>query len=145
MTQEQNKIMTLYGLFIVSIIFNFVPSVTIQTVGMIIFFICFVALYIVRAKAKKAGLTYSHSSFIIKSVWISSLFLLIGSVAAGIFGDHSIIDSTVDSITNGTVMSEEQLQEIFMEYSRTNFMIFMATLLPSILYFLYRLVIGDLS
>ncbi len=139
MTQEQKKIITLYGLFIISVIFNFTPSQQINMIGSIIFIICFIALYIFRKRSKKSSLTYSHSSYIIKSIWVSSLFLFIGMIVAGIVGDHSIVQNTVDTLTNGEVLTEAEINSIMLEYTKANLLTFAVSLIPGIIYLLYRL------
>ena len=142
MTNEQKKIVTFYALLIAAVIFNFLPSMQIQTVGLIIFFVCFIGLYIARGTAKKASMMYSHGSYMIKSIWISSLFFLIGGVFAGVFGDHSIIDGIIDSITQGVVIAPDEMNNMMIEYAKSNFVVFLLSLLPSILYLLYRFVRG---
>lgn len=142
MSKEQNKLMSFYWLILISIIFNFVPSFVVQTMGLLMFLVFFIGLYIMRAFAQKSGLTFSHSHFIIKSIWISTFLLLIGAVVAGVLGDHTIINNAVDTIKNGTMISEQQFNSLIMQYGRTNFMLFLGALSPSVLYVLYRLAKG---
>lgn len=142
MNKEQSNIVQIYAAFIVAILLNFVPSTTIQAFGGIFLLLIVIATYIYRARAEKQSLTFGHMAYLIKSFWISSLLLLIGIFGAYLLGDHTIIHNTVDRVTGGIMITEEQLDAIMMNYLKTNFIIFSVTISPSVFYLTYRVVKG---
>lgn len=114
----------------------------IQTVGLFLALGTIISAYIVRYNADKGKFTHGHMGYIIKSFWISSLFLAIGILASFFLADHTIIENTVDSVNSGAFVTEAEVQLIMMDYARANFFVFTMAFAPSILYMLYRLVKG---
>lgn len=142
MTKETNTIMKIYGAFFASIIFNFVPSTIVQAFGGILLLIIVIATYIYRGRSNKESLMHSHMVYLIKSFWISSLFLAVGLAGAVALADHSIINEAVNTVASGALMSEAQIESIIMDYMHTNLMVFALTLGPSIIYLAYRVIKG---
>ena len=142
MKKERQNILQIYGLFLFSITLNIVPSSLISSIGILLLMLTIVAIYIYRNKAGHDSLQYNHMTYMIKSFWISSLLLIIGILVTYLLANHSIINNAVDSIMAGVVLSEEQMKEILMSYARENYFILAVTLLPSILYLLYRVIKG---
>lgn len=145
MEKDQKNTLHLYIVFIISLICNVIPSTAIQFFGALLFIVALIAAYFYRAKHNKNTLVYTHMHFLIKTVWISSLFLAIGILAAVILADHSLIHQTTDQVMNGMFLDEARLHSILADYTKTNLMIFILTLSPSLLYFLYRLVKGIMA
>lgn len=145
MEKQQHNILTLYiGLFI-STVLNFAPSYDLQIFAFLFFFVLFVACYIYCYKYKNNEFQYSHSKYLIKTIWAFSLFLIIGMFSATIFADNALIDSTMDKAMNGILMSKSELEQTLMTYTKQNFLIFLATIGPSFLYFFYRLIKGGVQ
>lgn len=142
MTSEQKKTLQVYGVLIVAIILNFLPGVFIQTVGAFMALAAIIAAYVVRKKADKDSLAENHMTFVIRSFWISSLFLAIGITASVVLADHSLIHNMYDDISQGAFYSESQINAIMHEYARTNFIVFTMAFAPAILYLVYRLIKG---
>ncbi len=142
MKKQQQNMLTLYIGFFVSTILNFFPNYNIQIFAFIFFFILLVTAYIYRSKYKDDEFQYSHSKYIIKTIWIFSFFLLLGTMAAGIFADNSSINNIMDQAMNGIIMSESELETILMAYTKQNFFVFLITIGPSFLYFFYRIFNG---
>ena len=140
--KEQKNVIQIYGFFITAIIFNFLPSVLIQTIGLFLAIAVIIAAYVLRGRSEQGSFQHSHMAYMIKSFWISSLFLALGTIAAFFLADHSIIHETVDTIMTGAILSEEQLKEILMNYARSNFLVFSAVLSPGVFYLTYRLIKG---
>jgi len=140
--KEKINMITLYiGLFI-STIFNFVPIASAQIFGGLFFLVLLIAAYIYRYGSEDRTLQNSHARYIIKTIWIFSLFLFIGIILAGLFSDNTALQNTIDNAKNGIITSEAELENIFGRYIQENIFIFLPTLGPSFLYFIYRLYKG---
>lgn len=142
MENTQKTIIQIYVAFILAVVLNFVPSVTAQTLGALLLFVMVVAAYVYRFKSEKGTMMHSHMLYLIKSFWISSLFMAIGIVLSIQFADHSVIHNAVETVKGGVFLSEEQIENIIMEYTKQNLLVFCATLLPAIFYLVYRCVKG---
>lgn len=138
MNKDQKTILQFYTAYIVAIICNIIPSSAVQTFGLILFIVIFIATYVLRGKSAKDSLIYNHMQFMIKSIWISSLILLMGMTAAYFIADHSIIYQTIESAKSGVFLTESQLNSILMDYMRANIFTFILTLTPSLIYLVYR-------
>ena len=142
MENTKNTIIRIYIIFIISIALNFVPSVSAQTIGALLFFIMIIAAYVYRFKSEKGSIMHSHMRYLIKSFWIASLFLAIGILLSTQFADHSAINNAVDNLMESTHLNESQMQSVAMEYTKQNLLVFAAALLPSVFYLLYRCIKG---
>ena len=146
MTQEKTILLTLYIGFLLSLIGNFIPLIFVQQIAGLIFIVTILAIYILKIRADKASLTYSHTAYLIKTFWISSLFFTIGLVLCFLFGDHTAIHNTVDAMVDqGAAFTEAELQSILISYGLDNLLIFSLCLAPSMLYFSYRLINGGMD
>ena len=142
MENTKKNVLIIYAIYIISIILNVIPSTFIQTLGLFSFFTVFIITYIYKSKMKENIFVYSHMKFILKSIWVSSLILLIGMVAAYFWADHSIIYQTVNTVQNGIFLTESQINGLIMDYMRANIFVFIITLTPCLIYLIYRLTKG---
>ncbi len=142
MSKEQKTIIQIYISFLIAIICNFIPSTIIQSFGGILFFILIIVIYIYRYRSNEGTLMYSHTYYLIKSFWISSLFLLIGMAGAFFLADHTLINETVNNILNGALLDEDQINTVIMNYLYDNILVFCLMLLPSLIYLTYRVIKG---
>lgn len=142
MSKEQKTTLQLYYAYIFVIITNVIPSSTIQTFGMILFIVILIATYYFRSKSNEGSFQNNHMTYITKSIWISSLALLVGMITAYFTADHSIIYNAYNAIKMGTMMTEAQINSLIMDYMRANMFTFLFTLMPSLIYLVYRLCKG---
>lgn len=142
MNKEQKNITYLYIALFVSLGMNFIPYIIIQQFGFLLFITLFIATYIYKHQSDPDSLTKNHMIFIIRTIWIGSLILTVGIIAAGLLADNTIIHNTVDGVMNGVYFSETELNDILIEYTRQNLLVFAATILPSIGYLIYRFIKG---
>lgn len=145
MNKEQQNILTLYIGLIISTILNFVPIYSAQIFGAIFFLVLLIFSYIYKSQSEEASIQNSHARYIIKTIWIFSLFLLIGVILAGLFADNSAIQQTIDQVMAGVMMDETALESILSGYMKDNAFTFFVTIAPSFLYFFYRLIKGTLK
>jgi uncharacterized membrane protein len=142
MNKDQKTLLQIYVAYLISLICNIIPSSTVQTFGMILFIIIFIATYFYRSKSEENSLINTHMQYIIKNIWISSMFLIIGMIAAYLLADHSIINQTMNAIQQGIIPSEDQINDLLLTYFKFNIFVFIATLSPSLIYLAYRLING---
>ena len=142
MEKEQKNIIQIYAVYLISIICNFIPSGAVSGLGSILFIIIFIATYIYKARAEEDSLTKNHMRYILKSIWISSLLLIVGIIAAYLFGDHSLIHQTMEGVKQGMFLTEEQINSLMMDYMMNNLLVFCTAFLPSLIYLFYRLAKG---
>lgn len=142
MAKKNSIVVQFYIIYLVSVFLNFVPSHLISTFGSLLFLVIFIATYIYRSKHKENNFIHSHMVFIIKSIWISSLILIVGIILAYLLGDHSIIETAIAGVKRNIYLTEYQINEILMNYLKHNAVIFGLTLMPAIIYLIYRLARG---
>ena len=140
--KEQKTVIQVYGFFLTAVIFNFLPSLLIQQIGLFLAIAVIIAAYVLRSRSENGSFQYSHMAYLIKSFWISSLLLVLGTIASFFLADHTIINETVETISTGVAFSEDEMKVILMRYAQENFLIFSAVLAPSVLYLSYRIVKG---
>lgn len=128
----------------ISIILNTVPVSIISSFGSLLFIVIFIATYVYKSKAPEDSLIHNHMRFIIKSIWVSSLILLVGMIASYLLADHTIIHQTYNTIMSGTYLTQEQIHGLIMDYMKANLFVFILTLTPCLIYLLYRLSKGIL-
>ena len=136
---QNNNIVTVYAALILAIFMNFIPSLTIQSWGGVLFLITFLVTYIFKFNTDKESFDYNHYSYITKTIWIFSLFSFIGIILAYLLGDHTLINQLVNDIKNGTIPTNQDIFDVTMAYGRQNILLFAVIFLPITFYLLYRL------
>ena len=132
----------IYSGFLLALISNFIPVAAVQAVGGVLLLVLLVMAYIWRSGAVDGGYRHTHMCYLIRSFWIGSLFLVVGIVLAVLLADHSLIQGAVDGIAAGAYLEEEQINNILMQYTVDNLVVFALTLLPSLAYLAYRFLKG---
>ena len=148
--KEQKNVQNIYAAFAAALIFQFIPLVTIQVFGFFLFIGVLVAAYMLRGKSETESLAYNHAHFIIRTIWIWSLFLMVGMVIAvpwfSQVADHSIIQSFLDQVSGGMMPSHEMMNDVMKRYMLANLadLLFIAgvALGPSMVYIIYRFAKG---
>lgn len=74
---EQKIIYNIYALFGVSIVFSVVPSISAAFVSALFFLIALIAAYVVRGRSDTHSLTENHMIYVIRTIWIASLFAIV--------------------------------------------------------------------
>ena len=149
--KEQRLVTNVYGAFVASIIAQFIPLMIVQLFGFFLFCCVLLAAYIIRARSKEAvSLTANHMTYIIKTVWVASIFLTIGMMLGGAYiyynADNSVMQQFLDRLYKGYVFSPYDFRALVESYMRENMtLILTASVLalgPGILYIGYRTVNG---
>lgn len=74
---EKKKILNLYAAFGISLILSLMPSAVAALVSLIFMLGVLIAAYVIRAKVENHDLAGNHCTYIIRTIWIGSLFSLI--------------------------------------------------------------------
>lgn len=155
--KEQKTINNIYALVCVSLLMGFIPVIEAAVLCLVMFLAAFIAAYILRKRAAAESLTANHMTFIIRTIWIASLFL-IGTMTVAIIYllpnyDPSALDICNEKI-NALIMEgvtdvarlEAEIKPCMDNFMADNFMTFMiATAIaagPVVIYMGYRLARG---
>jgi uncharacterized membrane protein len=116
-----------------------VPYFTIATMGLILFLVVFVIIYLYKSSLDKDSFDWAHCHYMTKTIWIFSLFALITIIAAYLLGDHSVINHFAERIANGHTPPKREMMLVLGAYSRDNLMLFVLLFIPVTIYLVYRL------
>ncbi len=149
-TSQQKTIKTLYAFLILSTILSFVPFIAAQFASLLLIMAVLLAAYIYKGKDAEDGLLFNHMTYLIRTIWICSAFLIVGIIGAGLYlytqGEHSLIHSAANQAANGVILSQAELESLTMQYMEVNKTpLIIGTLVfvgPTIAYFIYRIVHG---
>lgn len=150
LNKQQDIIKTLYAFFIFSTFLSFVPIGFAQVMSLALIVTTLIVAYFYKYIGKKDDILSNHMTYMIGTIWVSSSFLVMGMLCAAAIvylkGDHTIVHNAVDQITSGTLMEEEEIKSLMMDYMNTNITILILasipTIVPAILYFVYRIANG---
>ncbi len=145
--KERKNIMHIYAALAAALTMQVIPSIEIQLFGACLFMGVLIGAYIFRARSEAESLCKNHMIYIIRTIWIWSLFFSIGAAIATLWivrsGDHSIIQTAVNQVMSGIVPSEEGMMDILYSYLRANFSLIATvctlTIGPGMVYLIYRL------
>lgn len=156
--KETKTLNTVYGMLIALTVLSFVPNMTLATIVLLAFIVYLIALYVIKSKAEDDGLLENHCAFLIKTIWVTSLFSLLTLTAALIYllpiYDPSALNSCNANLFNalttnpnvGMADLQTMLQPCMDQFMSDNNTVFMTAALiaggPIVIYFIYRLYKG---
>ncbi|MEM7617816.1 MAG: hypothetical protein AAF244_00400, partial [Pseudomonadota bacterium] len=132
LTKDDKNIVTLYALLIASTLMNFIPSITVQTFGGLLFFVTFIATYFVRNRQEEGSSHFLHCAHIITTVWIFSLLFTIGIIISVGTADHSSIITLINNINTGIVPTELEMMNAIKQFGLDNLILFLIIFLPMV-------------
>lgn len=150
-TDERKKILKIYIGFFAVIILQFVPVTILQLMALAAAIILLILMYSYKDKSDKDTLSYNHMIYLIKTFWVGSLFMAIGTLIFTYivwqFGDHSDYMALIKKAAYGEFYDRSQIEKavrIMMEkYLEKNMGLFIKAGLvcigPSLLYLFFRL------
>lgn len=94
--EGQSAILNLYAAFLASLVLGVIPYATAALFSLIFLFGVLVGAYVVQGDAPKDSLKENHATYIIKTFWISSLFLLITFIFGAIYIYSGLDTSALD-------------------------------------------------
>lgn len=148
--KQKKTINALYIALVLSTIFGFMPMATAQLLSLLLISLVLMLAYMFRGQTDKDTLLYNHMTYMIGTIWISSIFLVISLLIMGYWvytkGDATVIDNAMINLGNGVMLSEEELNQIGQDYIDTNLKLLITasavSIGPSIIYLVYRLANG---
>ncbi len=151
--REKRTITNLYAAFSVSLILSFMPMIEAAGLAALMFAGVLVAAYILRARADETSLTCNHATFIIRTIWIASLFAFVTTlIAAGYViqnfnpaAIHRCVDDVAMNMMDLTGL-EQAIRPCLDRFIQDNMRVFInGTLIaaaPVVAYILFRLAKG---
>lgn len=143
---EHKNILGLYGAMAASVFLQCVPWPFLQLAGLALMLGALLRAAQLRRASAPDSLTASHMTFLLRTVWMSGLFLILGFAGASAWfyavGDHTLIHTAVDRILAGQIPREEEVVALLRDYKDANLrLLILASVFaagPAVLYFLYR-------
>ncbi len=103
-TPEQKKIINLYSAFGASLVLTFVPSMMVAGIASVFMIGVLIAAYIIRKKSETGSFAQSHTTFIIRTIYIGSSLAIVSMSAAAYYMlpiiDHSPLGPCVNELSN---------------------------------------------
>lgn len=145
--KQKNNLIQLYSVFAAGLFLQFVPYAMMGMLSMLLLLATMIAAYVYRAKAQEHDLQHNHSTYIIRTFWIGSLYLTVGIIAAAVLLypqiDKSPIDEAVQAMMNGQIVDQDAiLWDLFKANQNILLFIGLPLVAPGILFFIYRCVYG---
>ena len=109
--KEQKIVTNIYAVFCVSLLMMLVPLAQAALLASLMFIGIWIAAYVVRSKAEENSLTEDHMTYIIRTIWITSLFSLITVAIASAY-ILSVYDRSMMLNCAGNVTAEASMQAI---------------------------------
>lgn len=147
---DQRKNAALYLSLLIGVVAGCLPYGTAQGVSAILVIVALVLAYVLRDKQSPDSLVSHHATFVIRTIWIWSLFLMVGVVGAALVissqADMSAIDALMNRINAGNIPTEDDIRMASDTYMADNFDLMLRTaiiwLAPAQVYALWRVVKG---
>jgi uncharacterized membrane protein len=152
--KEYKHVMQVYGALCAALVMSLIPQVLYATVALLLFTGVMTAAYIVRRQGEKDGLAENHMTFIIRTLWISSLLAAITTALAAAYVlsvyDPGPVNECANQLLNMGLSDYAGMQRAvapcldeFLAVNQAPFMIGTALAAgPVMLYFIYRLLKG---
>ena len=152
MDKTRIKILGTYAATGAAALLGGVPNYMAQNLCFSLILVILILTYILRGFAKADSLEHHHFTFIIRSIWIYSLFASIGIVGASWMvyekADPSAIDALLAQINSGAIPTMEDLEIAEKNYLDTNMMLILESIilwmLPALLYLVWRVARGSI-
>lgn len=148
--QDQKKrliVLGFYWMCLLAALFSFIPLMVTMNIGFTAIFLILIAAYVRRSYTEEDSFEHHHLTFIIRSLWIYSLFASIGLIGGGWMvwenGDREAIDTLVNAVMGGAIPTEADFDQTARAYMIDNQALMHKALVmwmfPSTLYLVWRL------
>lgn len=148
--KERLSILFFYGLCAALALISCIPHMSAQNVGLTGILVVLILSYIKRCFSEADSLEHHHLSYIIRTIWIYSLFAAIGILGAGWViwsdGNNAAIDALTSMVEQGGMPNEADMHATVNAYLADNENLIMKSMIlwmmPSLLYFILRIARG---
>lgn len=156
-TKEIKAINNVYALLCVSLVLGFLPLMEAAFLALLMFTVALIAAYVLRSKATENSLCENHMTYIIRTIWIASLFAVITIALASLYllpnYDDAALTICVNQVVNsmGSGMTnpaalENHLQPCMDQFISDNKVVFITSTIiaaaPVVIYLGYRMAKG---
>ncbi len=132
--KEQKQVNRIYAALSAMIIFSCLPVIVLQVVGILLMFYVLIGAYALRARCPEDSFANNHMTWLIRSFWISSLFFGIGFAAAVVYLSQNLdlgsVTALEDAVMSGQFVMTDGIKKLAL--------VSLATMGPSLVYFVYR-------
>ena len=148
--EQKNIINALYAMIMASTILSFIPVIAAQLGALVLFLMVLIAAYVYKSKDDEDGLLHNHMTYLIRTIWIGSTFLVLAMIVASFWiagqSDNTALQSIVDQLGAGQMLNEETITAAMKNYISDNqgllLRVTLATIGPAMIYFVYRIANG---
>jgi uncharacterized membrane protein len=142
--KEKQTVLGLYGAFAATIIAHLYPVGIMGLLAICLAIAVVIYAYVLKAKTDPTSLTHNHMVFIIRTIWIGSVYLLICMAIATIYLWPRVDMTLINMVARGelSVATPEDMKSIEIRFMLDNKQLMfeaglMAFALPA-LFFIYR-------
>lgn len=147
---EKQKNLVLYIGLLLGVVVGCLPNGPAQGISAILVTGALVFGYVLRAQEKNDTIVAHHATFVIRTIWIWSVFLLVGMFGAGIMvqmsGDMRAIDELLGRIYSGAFPTIDDIRATTESYMADNYDLMLRMtivwLAPAQVYAVWRVVKG---
>ena len=149
LTEDTSQLIRAYGLLIIGFPLSFVPAGIISGLGWLLLLIGIIYAYRLKKRLADTVVGSNHVRWIIRTFWISSLYLSIAMtlqmLAVTMFADTSAIESLQQTLQSGNP-SPDQVTLMLAEFQKTNSSLIIGSKVltygPCLLFFALRFIKG---
>ncbi len=106
----QKKIYNMYALFGVALGLGFLPSIAAALVSLLFFIAVLIYAYVLRSGAEDESLLENHSTYVIRTIWIASFFMIVTMIIGSVYLvaniDYASFDACAQSAAAGLNMAD---------------------------------------
>ena len=84
-SKEQKSVLNIYALLCVSLVVSFIPLAQAAALAVIMFTMALIGAYHVRRKSLPESLAINHMTFVIRTIWIMTLFATVTTSVASVY------------------------------------------------------------
>ena len=146
MNKTRFEILALYALVGLCGVLGGIPTYDMQNMAMILTIVMLIGLYVLRSREEKDSLMHHHTSFMIRTIWIYSLFFVIAMSAAVYtvykIGNVSVFSMMMTNIQSGAIPSHDEMENSVIQMMSDNNQILLSWLALPCLYMVMRVIRG---
>jgi len=145
---EQKTVKKVYGALAASLLMAAIPHILAVMAVIVLFMGTLIAAYIIRKKSMPDSFSFSHMTYIIRTIWISSFIGTLSTLAATIYTlplvDNEPIYNCIDSLPSS--FADINIDECATKFIDANLSVFITGTIiaaaPIVIYTLWRLYKG---
>lgn len=151
MEKNRNSVLAFYAALSAVVIFCSLPNFQLQNIGYTLVTVALLLAYIARAYwPKNESFEENHMTFVIRTIWVYSLFVFFGILGAGMMigqnGNTDALNPMLDAMASGVQPAEADLESWMRQYYIDNESLILNQsriwLCPAQIYLVWRILRG---